>query len=157
MQTSKPIRSAQVVLEECTALHELGTTEIAKLASIGKVMQLAEGLILFHEGEPHGQLYFVTGGSIRLDMVTARCGRQTILSVGGGDLLAWSSLVGNGTMTATATANEDSEAVAFDAAALQILLEQDAKLGYLVMRVIATSLSRRLLATRLQLLDLYHK
>ena len=72
-------------------------------------------------------------------------------------MLAWSSLLGDGMMTATATATEFSEAVFFDAGELNALLEKNVELGFEMMRVVAKSLSRRLLATRLQLLDLYHQ
>lgn len=59
-------------------------------------------------------------------------------------------------MTSMAVAAGNVELVALDTESLQQLLQQQHELGYLVMRALAKSLSRRLLATRLQLLDLYH-
>jgi CRP/FNR family transcriptional regulator, cyclic AMP receptor protein len=102
-------------------------------------------------------MYFVVDGSLRLEMTTTQFGRQTILTVGSGDLLAWSAILGDGTMTSTAVVNERSQLIAIVASDLKSELERDTAFGYEVMKVIAKSLSIRLLATRLQLLDLYHR
>jgi CRP/FNR family transcriptional regulator, cyclic AMP receptor protein len=114
-----------------------------------------EGAVLFSEGEYHDQIYFILSGSMKLDMTTTQCGRQTILTVGSGDLLAWSAILGDGTMTSTAIAMERSEAIAIVASELKTQCERDAKFGYEIMKIVAKALSLRLLATRLQLLDLY--
>ena len=58
-------------------------------------------------------------------------------------------------MTATAVALEDSQLLQISAAALQNLCRQNQGVGYAVMQLAAQALSRRLTATRLQLLDLY--
>ncbi|MEZ6133489.1 MAG: cyclic nucleotide-binding domain-containing protein [Pirellulaceae bacterium] len=137
------------------ALNGLDEATVAKLKSLGTVKSFQEGTILFNESEQHAQLYFVCHGNFRLEMVTQACGMQTILSVGVGELLAWSALIGDRSMTATATAMQDSAAIVFDAASLKAALDADVVLGYAVMQAVARALSRRLLATRLQLLDLY--
>jgi CRP-like cAMP-binding protein len=141
--------------KKIASLNDLDDSTIAKLAVLGSVRSFKEGTILFNEGEQHQLLYFVCSGAFRLDMVTPACGTQTILSVGAGELLAWSSLIGDRRMTATAIAIRDSEAIVFDAEELKLVLDADACLGYEVMKAVARALSRRLLATRLQLLDLY--
>jgi CRP-like cAMP-binding protein len=58
-------------------------------------------------------------------------------------------------MTATATALEPVRTLAFDGRALKALCEECHEVGYYVMRQIVVVLSERLLATRLQLLDLF--
>ncbi|WP_442509378.1 hypothetical protein SH528x_000947 [Novipirellula sp. SH528] len=60
-------------------------------------------------------------------------------------------------MTATAVATLDTTLISFDADALSQLCEQNHDIGYKVMFTIAKSLSKRLVATRLQLLDLFHQ
>ncbi len=144
-------------LREMVLLSEVDDAGIRQLAALGSLQVVGTGRVLFAEGDRHSRLYFVVAGAIRLDMLTARCGTQPILSVGTGDILAWSALVGDGLMTATAIVTEDALLAAFEARDLQRVLEQDPKFGYQFMRVVAQSLSRRLLATRLQLLDLFHK
>lgn len=58
-------------------------------------------------------------------------------------------------MTASGIALEESELIEFSGAELLRLCDADHDLGYLLMRRLAESLSKRLLATRLQLLDLF--
>lgn len=146
-----------IALRSLPILSHLDDDAINTLAVIGKVHSYGPGTILFHEGDQHHSIYFVRSGTVRLDMLTTHCGRQTILSVGSGELLAWSSLVGNHIMTASAIAVEETQVIAFHASDLLDLFEIRTDLGYEIMRVIAQSLSRRLLATRLQLLDLYQR
>ncbi|MCA9128370.1 MAG: hypothetical protein KDB22_14860, partial [Planctomycetales bacterium] len=71
------------------------------------------------------------------------------------DLLAWSSLIGDRVMTATAIAIQDSVLITLQVSELRAAMDADSRLGYEVMQAVAGALSRRLLATRLQLLDLY--
>jgi CRP-like cAMP-binding protein len=58
-------------------------------------------------------------------------------------------------MTATATALEPVRTVAFDGEKLRSLCDQQPDIGYHLMNQLAVALSRRLLATRLQLLDVF--
>jgi CRP-like cAMP-binding protein len=70
-------------------------------------------------------------------------------------MLAWSALLGEGRMTATAIAIEDTETIAIDADRLLEICTANPQVGFEVMRRMSLALSKRLLATRLQLLDLY--
>ncbi len=143
-------------LRQLPSLTDFSDGALQQLASVGQELVKPVGSILFSEGDPHDRIYLVSSGTIRLDMLTAKCGRQTILSIGAGDFLAWSALIGDGVMTSTAVATENVKLVALETVSLRQLLEQHSDLGYLVMGALAKSLSRRLLATRLQLLDMYH-
>jgi CRP/FNR family transcriptional regulator, cyclic AMP receptor protein len=145
------------VMRRLNTLVELSEASICKLAEHASIRTCQEGTVLFCEGEHHDQLYFVVEGSLRLEMKTTQFGQQTILTVGCGDLLAWSAILGDGTMTSTAIVNEPSKLIAIVASDLRKELERDAVFGYEIMKVVAKSLSIRLLATRLQLLDLYHR
>lgn len=153
---SAAAQSVFKTLRQLPSLTEFSDELLQLMATVGEEHSKPSGSVIFSEGERHSRIYLVSSGSIRLDMKTAKCGRQTILSIGAGDFLAWSALIGDGVMTSTAVAAGNVELVALDTESLQQLLQQQHELGYLVMRALAKSLSRRLLATRLQLLDLYH-
>jgi CRP/FNR family transcriptional regulator, cyclic AMP receptor protein len=144
-------------LRSIDALTELSDESIDALARIGSLHDDPAGSVLFSEGQHHDKIYFLISGSVTLDMMTAKCGRQIILTVGRGELLAWSPLIDDQLMTATAMATEPTQSVAFVAKELLSLLEAQPLLGFRVMWIVARALSRRLLATRLQLLDLYHR
>lgn len=142
--------------DEFDFAQELSPEAMAELAKIARVDRFCAGETLFREGQLYNRLHWVISGRVTLEMTTGASSPKCILSLGKGDVLAWSSLVGDGRMTAKAIAMTDTELVGFDAHKLQPLLEADYELGYRLMRSIATSLSRRLLATRLQLLDLFN-
>lgn len=113
------------------------------------------GQVIFREGDENHKLYLIASGRVALDMHVPGRGLVRILSLGPGDMLAWSALLGNGRMTATATALEDTRLIASGAQCLRTVCDADRSVGYELMRQMAVALSRRLLATRLQLLDLF--
>lgn len=152
-----PVASADpfTILSNMQTLAELNESLMRQLATAAHIRALPAGGVLFLESEQHSQLYLVASGTVRLEMLTAKCGRRTILSIGSGEFLAWSALVGDGVMTATAIANDDVQLVGFEAELLRGRFEQNNDLGFHLMRAVSKALAQRLLATRLQLLDLY--
>ena len=139
----------------CDFLRAMPGDLVVKLGRIAHSRAYAIGEILFSEGTEHSEFHVVVDGHVRLDMFVPRRGRVPILTAGPGDVLAWSALVGNSTMTSTAVALEPVRTVAFPSVELQGLCESEHEIGYNVVRQLAAALSRRLLATRLQLLDLF--
>lgn len=127
----------------------------ARLAHLAHPKTFPAGAVLFVEGNVHSEFHVVIEGRVRLDMLVPRRGRIPILTAGPGDVLAWSALVGNSVMTSTAVALEAVKTAAFPGDQLTALCDSEHGVGYHVMRQLASALSRRLLATRLQLLDLF--
>ena len=85
-------------------------------------------------------------------------GRETkrLQTVGKGELLGWSPLLGQVEMTATARAMQPTRLVSIDATQLLALCEHNPRFGLEFMKRTAQALSKRLSATRLQLLDVYN-
>ncbi len=110
---------------------------------------------LFREGHQHAAIYLVTHGHVRLEMFVRDRGHLPLLTAGPGDLVGWSPLFHDQPMTATATAMDHVHTLAFDGQRLQQVCESNHEVGYHVMRQIVQVLSSRLVATRLQLLDLF--
>jgi CRP-like cAMP-binding protein len=113
------------------------------------------GVLVFAEGSDHDKFHVVTRGHIRLEMSVPHRGRIPILTVGPSDILAWSALLSHGTMTATATALSEVRTISFPGEKLRQLCDEKPELGYHLMKQLAEAVTRRLLATRLQLLDLF--
>jgi CRP/FNR family transcriptional regulator, cyclic AMP receptor protein len=128
---------------------------VSKLVGIAEVVRTSANSILFSEGMRCEHLFFVIDGVIALDMNVTRRQPTRILTIGPGEVLAWSALTRDQPMTATATAVEESRLLRVEASDLQRLCEADHEIGYAFMRCLSVALSRRLLATRLQLLDLF--
>jgi CRP-like cAMP-binding protein len=128
---------------------------IEQLASLAQVVDVPAGNVIFREGAEARDVFIVASGRIALEMNVSGRGAVRILTLGDGDLLGWSALLGGLHMTASAIALEPSRLVALPGRRLRELCEADHELGYHVMRQLAAALSRRLVGTRVQLLDLF--
>ncbi|MEO8271096.1 MAG: cyclic nucleotide-binding domain-containing protein, partial [Aureliella sp.] len=78
-------------LRHLNALKSLDDIEIGLLAQVALCRTIAAGTMLFAEGDEHLSLYFVVDGSLQLQMARSQAAKQTLLSVGAGELLAWSA------------------------------------------------------------------
>lgn len=140
---------------QCEFLRAIPRNLIPRLTDLAQVRVYPAGAVLFHEGVAHGEFHIIASGHVRLDMSIPGRGRIPILTAGPGDVLAWSALVQQKIMTSTAVAQEPVRTIAFDGDALRRLCEGNHEIGYHVMKQLAAALSHRLVATRLQLLDLF--
>ncbi|MBX9787300.1 MAG: cyclic nucleotide-binding domain-containing protein [Pirellulales bacterium] len=135
--------------------ENLSPAGVERLAAIASERAYPAGTVVFREGRQNEDLMFICSGGIALDMRVPRRGEVRIQSLGPGDLLAWSALLGQRKMTATATALEATRVFAIPASAFQQLCQADPELGYQLMHAAARALANRLVCTRLQLLDLF--
>jgi CRP/FNR family cyclic AMP-dependent transcriptional regulator len=136
-------------------INQLPASVAQAIAPYAFIEQFPAGTLLFREGTPHDSFSIVIAGRIGLEMHVPGRGALRILSIGRGDVLAWSSLLSGGAMTASATALDDSRLLSASSKELLALSERDHEVGYYLFSKLAGAVSMRLLATRLQLLDLY--
>lgn len=125
------------------------------LSELAALVSVKAGQLLFREGVENADVYLLLRGRIDLAMTVPGRGAVRIMTLGPGEMIAWSAVVGDGRMTCSARCMEDSELLAFPGPALREMMEGNHDLGFEFMRVLATALTRRLVATRLQLLDLF--
>ena len=128
---------------------------LARIAALGELRKFPAATLLFREGAQNDKLMIVSAGRVALDMQVPGRGEVRIISLGPGDMVAWSALLGGGRMTTSAVALEDTQVVAIRASDVLPLCESDPAFGYHLMRQVAQALASRLVATRLQLLDLF--
>lgn len=133
----------------------LPAESVSKLEELSREERFVPGNQLFAEGSEHPELHIILQGHVRLEMAIPGRGRKPLLSLGPGDVLAWSALLSDGRMTASAIALDSVRTASIPGRQLRELCEAEPQLGYRVMVQLAAALSRRLLATRLQLLDLF--
>jgi len=145
----------KTALEETHFVAEFSADLADRLAAEAKWKHCPAGTVLFREGNQCDAFYLVHRGHLALEMCLPARGCTRIITLGPGEVVAWSALVGNGRMTATAIATEDTELIELSAAKVLQICVEDLRFGYVLMRRMATSLANRLLATRLQMLDLF--
>ena len=133
----------------------LPSQTVTELAAISTHQHVAAGQVVFREGDECQSLFLIAKGRVVLDMRVPGREDMRILSLGAGDMLGWSAFIGEGRMTATARTLDDCELVVASAPQLLALCQDRPDIGYGLMRHLALALSKRLVATRLQLLDLF--
>jgi CRP-like cAMP-binding protein len=129
--------------------------EQQKLASVAEFESYQPGVVVFREGERLSRIFMVVDGSVSLEVRMPGQGPRRIHTVGPGELLGWSPVLGPQPMTATARAVTPTKLVSLDAGQVLALCHHDPAFGFAFMHRVARALAQRLNATRLQLLDVY--
>lgn len=142
-------------LKDVTFSAKLSDDVLESIATIAQPANYPAGATIFREGSVDHNLYLIASGLVALEMHVPGRHRVRLLSLGPGDMLAWSSLLGEGRMTASAMAVEPTEIIAIPARSLLDLCAGNPQTGYEIMQQMSFALAKRLLATRLQLLDLF--
>ena len=125
------------------------------LARLARRYQAPAGTTLLAEGEAVRELGIVLRGRVSVRTLVPERGLVTILTVEPGDIFAKSALVPPYRSTATVVAIQDVDVIALDAARLRAALAADCVLSAALYPRLVEAISRRLDATRLQLLDLF--
>ncbi len=126
-----------------------------KILAVGETVAYKAAADIFHEGDPSLCLYVVKSGHVAVEVHFPSRGRRTIFTASPGELFGWSALVEPRIETASARAVEDSEVLAIRGGVLMDLCREDTQLGFELYRALAEIISARLIATRLQLLDVF--
>lgn len=128
---------------------------VARLLPLARPRSAKTGEVLLVEGGRSDELGVVLSGRLALRMLVPERGMVTILTVEPGDLYGWSAIASPQRATSTVVAIEPSELIAFDGAGLRLALAADDRLAAALYPRVLDAVSRRLSATRLQLLDLF--
>jgi CRP/FNR family transcriptional regulator, cyclic AMP receptor protein len=143
------------VLKNIRFLQDIGDAHLRLVASVAEIKELAPSKIVFREGHKSTFIYLVIQGHVALEIGVPGRGAVRIYTVGAGELLGWSSLLGTDLMTATARTMDACRLLALDARQTAALCVHEPAMGVEFMRRTALALAKRLEATRLQLLDVY--
>jgi CRP/FNR family cyclic AMP-dependent transcriptional regulator len=149
MQTLEQLIAATPLFAGLSAAH------LQLIAGCGANEGFAAGAPLFREGAPADRFFLIRKGAVALEVDAPGRGPLVIETLLGGDVVGWSWLFEPYRWQFDARAREPTRVVAFDGACLRGKCEADHELGYQLMKRFAASLTERLQATRLQLLDVY--
>lgn len=127
----------------------------ARLAALGALTQVEDGATVVREGTPCTSLGVVVAGRIALRLRLPGGDERTILTVDPGDVFGWSAILPPAIATSTGIAVQPTTAVVFDGERLSAALATDCDLAVAIYGRLFASVARRLVATRLQLLDVY--
>lgn len=129
--------------------------EIKALATLGEEERYKAGEFVFHEGDPAVKLFLLLEGRVEMLMNTNAGGTQqgVVMTVGPGEVFAWSALVEPYQLTASARCATGVRTVAIPAAGVRALTEISCPLGFRLMQKACQVASARLRAARVQLLS----
>ncbi len=135
----------------------LSPEHVKELAGRASIIDLETGAFMFCQDGKADHFYVLTKGSVGLEIHAAGWGTVTMQTLRSGDLLGWSWMFPPYRWHFDAKTLEPSQAIAFDAATVRDKFKKDSDFGYQVMKIVATHMMDRIVAARLQILDLYGK
>jgi CRP-like cAMP-binding protein len=127
----------------------------ARLEPQMRIVEYAPGTEILREGDPTDVLGIVRRGRAAVRLRVPERGPTTILTVEPGDVLGWSAVVPPHRATSTVVTLQPTEILCMPGAALRAEIEADPMLAAAVYRALLEAVSRRLIGTRMQLLDLF--
>ncbi len=137
---------------------DLDPTQIERLAGIAGIRSIAEGELLFREGDREDFMYVILEGQLGLDAYVPSQGTHNIYTADPLDILGWSSMTPVVRQrTASATALSPVRLLRFESSALHRMCDEDHDLGYLIMKRIANVCASQYLVNRIVLYDLIMK
>jgi CRP/FNR family transcriptional regulator, cyclic AMP receptor protein len=150
-----PTRDLIAILGATWFAADVSRTARTRLAALGTFAEIAEGTTVVREGEPCDSLGVVISGRIALRLRLPGGHDRTILTVDPGDVYGWSAVLPPAIATSTGIAVLPTTAILFNGEALRSALATDCDLAAAIYGRLLVSVARRLVATRVQLLDLY--
>ncbi len=124
------------------------------LTELAREVRFDRDWIIFREGDECDTFYLILSGRVALELKGPR--RSFLIqTLAAGDELGWSSVLMKDGRHFQARALELVRALAFDGVRLHQACKEDPAFGYSLMYRLLGVVSRRLQATRLQLLDMY--
>ncbi len=135
----------------------LTDAQIKAIAMIGEDESIAEGSVVFEEGQPSLAFYLLLEGGVSLyykseEEFRPKTRRDFLVGeINPGEVFAISALVEPYVNTATVKAEKACHVIKFDASELKKLIERDPRLYCTLMREIAKAAMERLAYARIQL------
>lgn len=145
------------ILGEHAFFADLAPAHLQLLVGCASNVRFEAGSFLFHAGDAANEFFLIRAGRIALEIAPPGRPPLALETLAEGEILGWSWLIPPHTWVFDARSVEPSRAIALDGKCLRAKCEADHDLGYELLKRFAHVLTRRLEATRLQLLDVYGK
>ncbi len=142
-------------LRQCELFVDLKDEELGKIARICREETYEPQTVIIGERDAAEKIYILQEGRVAVQMHLRSDlepgGDVTIEEITPGRIFGWSALVKQRRFTASVRALEKVRVIAVESAALNVLFEENAHIGFVVMKRLADVISSRLRRTRQQL------
>ena len=132
---------------------EFRDDDLKFLCECSSMREIKKGQILFLQGEHADKFYVVRSGRISLQMPAIMGPTLEIQTMDEDQVLGWSWLISPYQWNFQTKAEDDSELLQFDGAAILAQCEQDPKLGFELVKKFAALMSVGLNAARLKMME----
>lgn len=141
-------------LKSIPAFDHLSEAEFDRLEKLAVVRQVKAGETVDAQGQPADKFFILVLGRLAVVLgldFGVSSNEYIVMTIGPGQMFAWSGMVGNPKYTASGKTLSDCTVLEFDVPALEQEFDADPQLGYLVMRAVAKTIASRLRHFQLQL------
>jgi len=141
-------------LKKIEFFQDFTEEELEALNHVCSEKRFKAGALIFKEGAPADSLFVLKEGRVSIDVEVTGGKQVSVLTLSHfAEPFGWSAIVEPFMCTASARCMEDSVVFSIDGKALIDLIDNDYRLGFLVMRRVAKIMSGRVRKTRLQLIN----
>ncbi len=151
------METLEAILSAHPFFHDLESRHLDLLVGCASNVRIDPGQFLFHTGEEANQFFLIRHGLVALEIAAPGRRPLTLHTLGEGEILGWTWLIPPYHWMFDSRAIEQTRAVALDGKCLRGKCEADHDLGYELLKRFAHIMEQRLVAARLQLLDVYGK
>lgn len=134
--------------------HGLDPAHVERLATLAKFTHIHRDRVIFKEGEMDSRFFLIVSGPVALEVSLPRRMLQ-VQRLGPGDGFGWSAALAGRGKHFQARAIDEVEALEFDGNAVMAACRADPAFGFAFMVRLLDVVSKRLQATRVQLVDLH--
>jgi len=139
------------LLRTAGLIKDMSQEESETLAGIAEERQFARGSVILREDSKTRDLFVICSGrvSIRLSLPTESGREEVIYTMRDGQIFGELALVDGSPRSATVRAEEDLTTCTYDYDKLNKLLDEHPRIGYLLMRNVASIISTRVRNTNM--------
>ncbi len=149
------IQTATDILADLSFFEDMPHEHLESLANCASPIEFKKGEFLLHVGKQATEFIAIRDGMVALEMEAANK-ITTLQTIGEGSIVGWSWLVPPYTWHYDARAVTPVTAVRFNAACVRQKCDADPAFGYEVLKRFSQVIVQRLIATRMQMADMYH-
>ena len=149
------IQSLERVLKAHAFFSTFSDEHIQLLTGCASNQIFQKGEFLIRKDSEATHFFLLRSGRVAIDLHVPSRGQVTTQTITTDDILGWSWLIPPYHYDFDGRALEQTRVIALDAVCLRDKCEKDAELGYTLLKTFAGEMTKRLQATRLQLLDMY--
>jgi CRP-like cAMP-binding protein len=152
--TTVTVADVDIALRRQPLMREFTPVQFDQLMSIAELVDFEPNEVIHREGDESDKLFLVVRGHVAIELA----GRLEVLrveTVGPGGEFGWSSMLQGAGRYFQSRALDGVQALAFDAAELRLMCDEDPRFGYALMTRLLAVVAERLQATRLQIVDMH--